>query len=190
MPLDLGEDSFNHIHDDAVPELLIALDQRNISCVHIHAVESHGPSAFSGGQLADPAIDVIGTGFGGGTASVGGEGDGVAVRGVDALSLSAFTHDANTERLGGFWQVALAVLEVISLEGQLGQELLIDLGVRLDILVKVARFELLSFVQLPEKIQPLCPLELIGYKVVTDRDQVDSFALSRGTEITRIKNGM
>ena len=153
-------------------------------------MESHGPGAFGWGQLADPAIDVIGTGLGGGTASVGREGDGVAVGGVDSLSLSAFTHDANTERLGGFWQVALAVLEVISLEGQLGQELLVDLGVRLDILVKVARFEVLSFVEFPEKIQLLCPLELIGNKVVTDRDQVDSFAFGGGSEVTRIKHGM
>jgi hypothetical protein len=71
MSLDLAEDGFDHVDHHAVSELLIALEQGDVSGVHVHAMEAHGPGTFCGSQLTDPTIDVIGAGLGGGTTSVG-----------------------------------------------------------------------------------------------------------------------
>ena len=102
MTLDLGEDGFDHVDYHAVSELLIALEQGDVSGVHVHAMEAHGPGTFCGSQLTDPTIYVVGTGLGGRAAAVCREGDGVSIRRVDAFPLATLAHDADSKRLGGF----------------------------------------------------------------------------------------
>lgn len=95
--VDFACDGFHDAYHHAVAELLVDLSRAGIQNEVLR--ELHQVGTLTRMQLADNAVNQIGTCLGRCTATVGGQRDANALRGINAVALTTFTHRADTNRL-------------------------------------------------------------------------------------------